>query len=508
MKNRFSWLSLICFFSCFLVVPLYVNWRLRRINLPDYATWNGGLRDLDYKFRQLEWISERGTVDSIFLGSSVQDGGVSAEAFTEELQKLHVKESNSYNFALPAVGPAFWPSIYRLIRLTTKPKRIFVGSGVTGLGARDPSRLKIIAGPKLPRKAGEGKFLLNAVDYFSGSPAGQVVQNSFFLKFMVDFWRTPILEKSAAIKDLFVFGRFASLPGSSSDFIARSGHGDGISYFFSPYLKIIQDWRRNYKEGLRVTADCIKTAPTDEERKLCFFTDDDLRAINEFLFLAKKDGVEVIYVPLESTAGFLPVVRADPTIMEDRRLWHTEFARVYHLPMLYFLDDFVIYPFELADGVHLNYLAALRYGRMLARNWAKAQGLKISNVAQNAKIPFYYSFEQAEQDALMAPQELNKISGFVILKDQTSQGSTLELSLYPKTAFSLNKTYTFEFFTPDRKSHYVRAVDEELGFFRLKLPFVHGDMAVIGRVVEVNEKTGNYDPWLPVSIESVKWTDS
>lgn len=509
MKNKSSWFALGFFLSFFFLVSLVANWQLRRMDVPNYATWSGGLRDLEFKLQQIEWISKRGQVDALFLGSSVQDGGMSADAFTEELIKLRVKDSNAYNFALPAVGPVFWPIIYRLVRLSTKPKYIFVSSGVTGLGSRDPKRLKILAGPKLSAK-GQGGFLLNAIDYFSSSPAALVVRHPMLLRLSKKLWKMPILEKAAAFKDFVIYGRYFHIQGSATDAVPRSGHGDGISYSFNPNLKVIQEWKSNYKEGLKSTVECIQTAPNDEERRLCFFGDDDLRAINEFLRLAKSDGVEVVHAPMESTVGNLPIVRADEEVIKNRRIWHTEFARLFGLRVIYFLDDFVIQPFELADGVHLNNLAGVRYGKMLARNWARAQGMELPRTEEDRSsfnIPFYYSFEHPDEELTDEQQTIG--TGFIILKDDKAIGSTLEIKFYQRYNFEIGKTYTFEFCTPDRKTHYVQTVATELGFTRFKMPVGrHEKMALIGRLVEKDEKTGKYFVPARFSVESFKWIDS
>lgn len=506
MKNRLSEIWLIFFFICFLLPSLWANWRLRKVQYPIYATWTGGLRDLDIKLRQLEWISERGKVDSVFLGSSVQDAAMMAEVFTEELQRLHVPDSNAYNFALPAVGPILWPSIYRLMRLSTLPKQIFISSGVTPLGSRDPKRLKMIAGPRLDRTAGKGGFALNAVDFFLKSPASEVIQYPILLKLSEIVWRNPLFENAAALKDLLIYRNFKNYKFWSADSTPRSGHGDGISYLFNPQLKQIQDYKETYKEGLRKTVECIQTAPNDEERKLCFFADDDLRAIQELLQLAKKDRVEVVYAPLESTVGNLPSVRTDQTLNENRRIWHQEFARVYGLRILYFLDDFVIQPYELADGVHLNYWAGVRYGKMLARNWARAQGVyvPISNEDQSReKLPFYYSFEHARNPS---SEELRMGRGFIILRDETSKGSILEMSFHQTDkGFLLGKTYTLVYCTPDQKTHSVSAVATESWNMRFKMPMKPREkVALIGRIMENDSHSNGLD----LIVRSIKWIDS
>lgn len=507
-----SGLPLFCLFFCFLLVFIFSNWRLKKSHLPNYATWSGGLRDLEFKIHQLEELGAAYPIDTVFLGCSIQDSGMSAEAFSQELPKLGITGSAAYNFALPAMGIDFWPAIYQLMKLSIKPKRIFIGLSVNYGQSRDTNRIEKLSHPKALPTIGKKTFFLNAFDYFSQSPAAQLVANPLLLKLSRKIWKIPVLEKAGAVKDKLVFGSFVNIQASQAESVPRSAFGDGLAYSFNPDLKAIQDWTGMYKKGVRQTVNCIKESRSDEEKKLCFFSDTDLPIVLDFLALSKKDGIEVIFAAHDLSAGLTPRIQKDPQFQEDRRFWFKEFERVFAVSVINFLDDFVIEPFELADGVHLNSFGGTRYGKLLAQSWASRKDSTLSQkreISDPKKIPFYYKYENAEQDSPLTNEQLSQGKGFIIVKGESSIGSALEITFFQKSALTVGQTYIVEFCTPDRKVLHILGVVARPGILQIKTPFLpHEKLALISRVVVKNDKTGEYGVPFRLFVERFKWTAS
>jgi len=110
---------------------IVANVRVGGLPLPDYATWTG-VMEIEEKLRLLETFAGNGEVDALIVTSSLGDYGVSAETLTHELSALHGRPFRVFNFGIGGADIVTYASLYRLARLSAKPKQVWLVAPLSG----------------------------------------------------------------------------------------------------------------------------------------------------------------------------------------------------------------------------------------------------------------------------------------------------------------------------------------------------------------------------------------
>src|SRR6266540_1722607 len=155
--------------------------------MPDYATWTG-IVTLERKLRLLRDFAQQGEVDALILSSSIGDYGVSAEVLSRELSTAR-KTYRVFNFSTGGAEAATFPMLYRLARLVSKPREVWIAYPVEhnlGNGVR---------------KNSPDETLLRA-------PVASALRWPLLLPVSFEFFELPLVRHSAALRDALEYGKF------------------------------------------------------------------------------------------------------------------------------------------------------------------------------------------------------------------------------------------------------------------------------------------------------------
>ena len=303
-------------------------------NMPGYGLWTG-IRPIEDKLIKLETFAKEGPVDAIVLGSSIGDFGFSAELYSKLMSEKLGHPYRVFNFSSGAVELVTTPSMYRIARTVTKPKAIFLIS---------PAEIKRgeVLSPYSP------DYILNH------SPIGSAIHNQYLLGLQKTLWFfLPIVDKSAALRDLIIFGNFHNLVGQGMDTYQVNAYGDRLSYTAGA-LDVAQ--MNLFRQSAETSVKLIKKGSEQDlaTAQNTFFPVIDIKAMAEIRKIALDDGLK-IFVLAHSPAATL---WKDPTSSSDYKKARTQYVDTLTKSvggiLLNPLDGLSIPDYAVMEYTHLN----------------------------------------------------------------------------------------------------------------------------------------------------------
>lgn len=334
---KLTWLSQYKGTCAAILTFLGLNLLAIRLDLPSYGTWTG-IRPLEEKLRKLEDFARHGEVDAMVLGPSIADFGFSAELYSKLMSEKLGRPYRAFNFSTGAAELSFIPTLYKLAHTVSKPKAIFVVA---------PVQIK-------------QDEVLSAVypDYILGhSPIGSYLDNNFLLQLSKLIWSMPIPSKSAAMRDLMLFGRYKNLVGQGMDTYDISEYGDRLSYSAGMVGLEVMAKERGEHQGN------VKPLPPSNDfqsfgARTAYFANIAIKAMDSVRNMSAENGQKIYLVAHASSTVLSDVPISNPDYLIGRAHYFDVLAGMLGSPLLNPLDDMRLPDYALMDASHLNIYGA------------------------------------------------------------------------------------------------------------------------------------------------------
>ena len=217
-----------------ILVLAAVNTVLGYVNLPNYGIWTG-IRPLEEKINKLRKFSEKGDVDAIVISSSIGDFGFSAELYSKLMTEKLGKPYRVFNFSTGGAELTTVPSLMKLAFNVTKPKELI---------------LVFPAQYKRPNSIGN-----SSPDYtINKLPVGEHLRSQAFFSLQAALWNLPIVEKSAALRDLMIYGNYRNIQPAGMDTYEVTAWGDRIAFGAMKNNDELSRLRKIYEENIKPLA--------------------------------------------------------------------------------------------------------------------------------------------------------------------------------------------------------------------------------------------------------------
>lgn len=312
------------------------------VDLPAYGLWTG-IRPLEDKIKKLKDFASRGPVDAIVFGSSIADFGFSAERYSKLMSEELGQPYRVFNFSTGGAELSTIPALYRIARTVVKPKAIFLTIPVQF-------------------KRSEELFK-NSPDYIlANAPVGSDLGDPLRLELSAFYWTLPLIEKSAALRDLVMYGRYKNLIGAGMDTYHVTEYGDRISFTAGQAsLEHMQRLRQAYEEQVKPLPEgASQVAPV---AKNAYFPLIDVKAMEELRNFSQQDNFK-IYVMAHSSAAPLWV---KPTENTEYKIGRMQYFNTLTMSVSGILIDplnnFSVPDFAVMEDTHMNAYGAEMYTR-------------------------------------------------------------------------------------------------------------------------------------------------
>lgn len=328
-KAIFAFVFIFCFLTVLGVSCVFIL----KQETPEYATWTG-IRPLETKLELLKNFSAKGEVDTLLLGSSIVDFGFSAELFSELMSNHLGHEYRAFNFATGGAEPRTLPILYRLARLVSKPKSVFVIM---------PAEFK------LPEYNDPG-----SPDYtLYKSPIGDSLSSQELLTVSWYKWKSPIMQTMPGVRDLILYGEFYNLQKNlGMELYEVNENGDRLNFAFMQdkrklsYLKQlmeahIQPFERNTNEKLH-------------KMTKFYFSDKDIKGMLELNEMIKDDGAKLYIIPHAGAATIWNGTTSKTYIQARHDFFQAYPAAQQAILCDDITNDLDIPEYAIADTTHLN----------------------------------------------------------------------------------------------------------------------------------------------------------
>jgi hypothetical protein len=210
-KIILSWVALVLpVVAIFFVANAIVS----RMDLPLYGTWTG-LRPLEEKLERYRTVTQEGKADCIFLGSSLTESGCAVTEVNAQMD-AHGDTRRFFNLAEGGAHLQTQLTVYRMSRLIHRPREVVVGVLIMGTDSD-----YYVDSDELPMRA------------MKLAPVGKYLRSDNLLRLSYEAWRQPLSRDAAPVRDLLLYGRFASRRFDYTDHHGRNGMGDLVSHVVS-----------------------------------------------------------------------------------------------------------------------------------------------------------------------------------------------------------------------------------------------------------------------------------
>ena len=330
----------------FLAVLVMANTWVARLDLPDYGAWTG-IRPLETKMKMLETFAASGDVDALALGSSIADFGFSAELFSQLMSRHLGRPYRVFNFATGGARPRTLPRLYRLARLVTKPRSVFV---------LVPPEQKL--GEEL-RQSSPDYALLNA-------PVGGALTYPLFLPVSRLLWETELFSRAPAIRDLLLFGSYANLQRRIGMEAYRvSAHGDRVSYTFTLKPDLLPLTKQQNEDSVKPFPKSLARTSNAQEMLEFYFAKIDIDAMEELRDLVERDGGRIYLISHAGAAMWWGGPSSNAEYVATRQKFFQAFASKLNATFWNVVDAPVAVPlYGIADDIHLNAYGAEIFTRL------------------------------------------------------------------------------------------------------------------------------------------------
>lgn len=321
-------------------------WRIDGRAPPEYGTWSGVLQ-LERKMRLLQAFAAQGPVDALVLSSSMGDHGIAAEVLTREMSAHLGRPFRVFNFSMGGADLATYSRLYRLARVVSRPRELWIVSPVSGP----------------PQAVREGtldhKLIHGPVSAYGRVP--------LLLPASYAFHQVPIVRQAPALRDAALHGAFRNRPVTNLDLYDINASGDTLSFLYNV---------TQYEHGAKARIDRRDEVVTFEtlrgeaaQRKYAmYFVPRTLEALEDLRAAAAADGVPMKIVAFDSAAGF---EMRDPDYLRASTRFFEPLARLLGgVPVVDVRPDFELHPYMVSDTIHLNSVGAAAFSRLLAARMA------------------------------------------------------------------------------------------------------------------------------------------
>lgn len=342
------WASLGIFALTAVAVVLVSGETLDRAGLPDYGTWTG-VRPLEAKLRLLSAFARSGPIDALVLGSSLTDHGFSAEHLSETMSAGLGRPYRAFNFSTGASEWLTLPRLYRLARTVARPRYV--------LAVIPPQYFKR---PNAIPPASPDAIMLEA-------PVGRTLPHPWLLSIDKAFWDFPVVRYASPVRDLVMYGKFASLQGQGSDLYAVNEHGDRLNYGQVQDVTLIQGIRQLATTGMIPLSPEQEQQLSLDERLDYYFSQLDIDGIKELKALTEADGAELILVETAAAGIFFERTVDSPAyfqVVDQQFRYLSEMTGATRAPPV---RNFAAPAFAVADVLHLNHYGALMFTDRVAQ---------------------------------------------------------------------------------------------------------------------------------------------
>jgi hypothetical protein len=340
MKNIFKITPLLVLLAVFLLI----NEVLGYTSFPNYGIWTG-IRPLEEKISKLRKFAKNGDVDAVVIGSSIGDFGFSAELYSQLMTQKIGRPYRAFNFSTGGAELTTIPALMTLAFNEVRPKELI---------------LILPAQYKRPNSIGN-----NSPDYtLSISPVAEHLQNQRFFPLQAALWNLPVIEKSAALRDLMTYGHYRNLKPAGMDTYEVTTWGDRIAFGAiknnTDLIRLRKIYEQNIKPFNGGAQENILAQALDH-----FFPALDVEAMKKIKKIANQHHVNISVFASASAATLLDHPSESATYRQARREYFTNLAAALDAKLIFVLDSFAIPNFGLMEDTHLNTHGAAMLTRAL-----------------------------------------------------------------------------------------------------------------------------------------------
>jgi hypothetical protein len=325
---------------------IVANLRVAGLPLPDYATWSG-VMEIEQKLRLLESFAAKGDVDALIVSSSLGDYGISADTLTNELTALHGRPFRVFNFGIGGGDIVTYARLYRLARLSAKPKQVWLVAPVSGG-----------LGPDLEDKLREG-------------PIGRYGQVPGLLSLSHAVHELPLVRYAPAMRDAAIHRAFPHRPPGQLDYYALNANGDTCSWIHNSteYAKAPSEAAARHRRVQGFTH-----LPA-EKYKAVYLTEPVLSALHELRTELQRDGVRLVIIPIDYAVA---MAGRNAALAAAERRYFDLLSSELDAPVVNAIDDFHADAYMVQDVLHLNQLGAREFSIALAARIAGRESARAS----------------------------------------------------------------------------------------------------------------------------------